>query len=121
MVLHRVRRTTPAPDGMAILAGGAELAAMEVGVAVRALLSNLRKDLADVTLAASYVLVQASQREFRLGVMVELWRGPNRPPASGSVAALACHGQRTMRIRSPFRTRVLGTHESGDAKKQCRK
>jgi hypothetical protein len=44
---------------MAILAGRAELAAMEIGVTVRALLAYLRKNFADMTLAASHVLVEA--------------------------------------------------------------
>lgn len=60
VVLHSVRRNTPAPHRVAILAGSAELAAMQVGVTIRTLLAYLRKNLVDVALAAGHVLVQAS-------------------------------------------------------------
>lgn len=121
MILQCVRRSPPAPDRMAILAGRAELAAMEIGVTVRALLAYLRKDLADMTLAASHVLVQAPQGEFRLRVMVELCFGTNGLPTGRRVAALARRRQRTMRIRSPRGTGVLCTHKSSEAKQQYRK
>ena len=89
VVLDRIHGHPPASNRMAVLAGRAELAAMDVGVTVRALFSNIAENLIDMALSAGYILVQASQRELGLGIMVELGLGAYRLPAHGGVAALA--------------------------------
>jgi hypothetical protein len=120
VVFHRIRGDPPASDGMAVLARGSELAAMDVGVTIRALLTYLAEYFTDVTPAACHILVQASQGVLSLGVMVELWFGAYRLPAHAGVAALACHVDRSMGISSPLRPSWLRTHQSRDAKEQYR-
>ncbi len=112
VILHCVRGYLPSADRMAILASGAELAAMDVGVAIRALLTDLGEDFADMTLAAGHVLVQPSQRELGFGVVVELRLSANRFPAHARMAAFARYIQRTMGICGPLWLSPLRAHKS---------
>lgn len=98
VVLHVVHPNAPPPHGVAILARGAELAAMNVGMTIRALLADLREDFADVALAASYVLVHGSQRILRLGIMIEFRFGTDRLPAHRGMAAFAWDREWAVRV-----------------------
>ena len=52
----------PSGNGVAVLAGGAELPAVDIGVAIRALLSNVGEDRLRVAQAAGHAFVHAAQR-----------------------------------------------------------
>ena len=115
VVLDGIYSNPPPANRMTILAGGSELAAMDVGVTIRALLTDVAEDLAGMALGAGYILVQGSQREFRLGVMVELRFRANRLPAHAGVAALAGQVKRSVGINSSVGRRWLRAHQSGDS------
>lgn len=66
-----VQRDLPAPNGVALLAVGAHLAAMQVGVAVRALLADIGEDEAGMARRAVQLLMHAAQRIAGL-IVVEL-------------------------------------------------
>lgn len=71
----------PAIHGVTGVAFGAELAAMDVGMAVRALAAYVREDQLCVAQAALHLLVHAPQRELGLTIVVELGNSANWSPA----------------------------------------
>ena len=97
MVLDRVYRDLPTLYRVAALAVCAELTAMNVCVAIRALLADIFEDQAGMTLVAAYFFVHAAQGIPRL-VMVELGVGSNWLPTCVSVAILTRDRERTMGI-----------------------
>src|SRR5208337_5633052 len=74
------------------------LAAMNVGMTIRALLAHLREDFADMALAASYVLMHGSQRVFCFGVVIKLRFGTDRLPTHRGMASFARDRERPVRI-----------------------
>ncbi len=119
MVLHGIHRHLPAPYRVTILAGRAELAAVDIGVAIGAQFPHLGEHLADVTLIAGHVFVQAAQRELGLSAVVELGLGSDRLPGNGSVAALTRHGQWAMWIGGLLRGVLLCPDEACNTTQQC--
>lgn len=103
VVLDGSDRHLPAANGMAILAGAAELSAMNVGMAIRTHLADVAEYFADVALAAGYVFVQSAQRKLRLRVVIELRFRTDRFPARRGVATFASSHQRTVRIGRAWR------------------
>ena len=74
-------RDAPAANRVAVLAGRAHLAGVNVGVTIRALLSHLGKHRVGVALAAMHALVHAAQGELGFGVVIELRLGADGLPA----------------------------------------
>ncbi len=89
MILNGLHGLEPALNGVTILAAGAELPAVKIGVAV----GTLRTDIAEVqvpmALGAGYGCVHAPQRVGCLGVVIELRDRSDGLPSSGCVATLA--------------------------------
>jgi len=81
---------------MALGAVLAELGAVNVGVTIGAVFSNVRKYRFDVAARAGYFFVHATQRVAR-GVVVEFWNGTNGGPAGVGVAIFAGNAERPMR------------------------
>ena len=100
-------RDLPALDGVAILAVGSELAAMQVGMAIRAARRGLRELQVDVAIAALDSLVHSAQRERGLGIVLELRPGPDRLPRRGRMAVLAGNLEGSVRIGDAAADRVL--------------
>jgi len=98
VVLNLVNRDAPSPHRVAVLASGAKLAAVNVGMTIRALLAHLREDFADVALAASYIGVHGAERVFRFGVVIELRLGADRLPAHRGMATFAGDRKWPMRV-----------------------
>lgn len=84
-LLHSYR---PSLDGMALLAVGAELPLVDIGMTVRASLPHIRKNRLDVALGTTHALMQAAQRECGL-VVIELGNRADRPPRCRGMAVLA--------------------------------
>ena len=75
---------------------------MHVGVAIGALRSDICEHKLGVAEPASYCLMSPPQRVASLNVG-EVGGGPDRSPARGSVAILACDRERAMRVdRAPL-------------------
>ena len=90
----------PAFDGMARIAIRTELPAMNVGMAIRALLADIGEHQFDVALRALHLLVHALQRIVRL-VVVKLWNTADGFPTERRVAVFARNVQsRAVRISS---------------------
>ena len=97
MVANRGHGDLPAFDGVTRFAIRAKLATVNVRMAVRALLSNIRKDEFHVALSALYFFVHPAQPVARL-VVVKLRDTADRLPAKRRVAVLARNTQGAVRI-----------------------
>jgi len=111
VILNGLDGNLPALDRVAALALGAELAAVNIGVAIRASLADILEDKAGVTLRAVNFRVHPTQR-ISSGVVVELRDCPNRPPACVRVAVLTRYCDGSVRIcdlgmRPPYILRIL--------------
>ena len=71
----------PAKHRVALRAVGAEFALMNVGVAISAVLADVRKDRFYVTLVTFHFFMHAAERIVGL-VVVEFWHGADGPPGS---------------------------------------
>lgn len=92
----------PTLHRMAVAATSAELIAMDVSMAIRALDADIRKYQTAVAVVATHVLVHSAKRVRSLGVVVELWYSANRNPTARRVTVLARHSKRTMRVSRPI-------------------
>jgi hypothetical protein len=88
VLLHFAERDPPAFHRVALLALRAELAAVDIRVAISALGAHVGKHEARVAQAAFHFFVEAAQRKAGF-VVVEFRDIANRPPARESVAVLA--------------------------------
>jgi len=108
----------PPADRVALLAIRAQLALVNVGVAVLAALTDVGENHLDVTLRASDGHVHAAQRIAGL-VVVELGNGADRLPAIRGMAVLARDGQIAMWTMRAFGgLRSSAFRESGKRKDQ---
>jgi len=96
VLLHRLDGHPPAENRVALLAVGAELRTVNVGVTIGALLSNVGENRLGVASRAGYFFVHAAKRVPR-GVVVEFGDGANGGPASVRVAIFAGNGQGPVR------------------------
>lgn len=96
VLLHGLQRDFPAFYRVALLALRAELSAVNIGMAVRALRAHVGENQARVTQAALHGFMHAAQRIARL-VMVEFRKIANRLPTGEGVTILASLVQRAVR------------------------
>ena len=92
----------PSADGVALFAIRAQLALVNISMAVLAALADAGEDHFDVTLGAGDGRVHAAQRIARL-IVVEFRNSANRFPAIRGVAILAGNGQTAVRTVRAFR------------------
>jgi len=88
VLINLLHRHLPALYGVALFTICAELALVDIGVAVCALLADIREDRLHVTLRAGDILVHTAQRKSGL-TMVEFRLVANWFPAIQRVAVLA--------------------------------
>jgi len=91
VVADRIQCDVPALHRVAALAIGAELSAMNVGMAICAFGADILENHAGMALGAAHLLVHAAQW-IAGAVVVELGVGPDRPPTGVGVAILAGNG-----------------------------
>ena len=96
VLLDRLDRNLPAKNCVALGAVGTELRAVNVSVAIGAVLANASENRLGVASRAGYFFVHAAKRVSR-GVMVELRNGADGGPAGGRVAIFARNVQWTVR------------------------
>ena len=87
---------------MALVARGAELATMNIRVAIRAFASDIREHQINVAGAARDIFMEAAQRKLRLAV-IEIGQRANRLPTGKGVAILAGRFQRAVRAARALR------------------
>lgn len=97
VILNGLDGSLPALHRVAALAFGAELAAVNIGVAIRAGLADILEHEAGVTLRAGNLRVHPPQR-ISSAVVVELRDRPNRLPACVRVAVLTRYCDGAVRI-----------------------
>ena len=97
VIANCIQRDIPALHRVAALAIGAELTAMNVGVAIGAFGAYILKDHTGMALAATDLLVHPAQR-IACSVVVKLGVGPDRFPTRVGVAVLTGNRQRAMRV-----------------------
>ncbi len=97
VILHLLRGDIPALNRVTLRAVRAHLAAVNIGVAIRAIFADVREHRFDVALDAVHFFVQAAQRVFRF-VVIEFRRGADGAPARGSMATFAGDTEWAMRI-----------------------
>ena len=112
VLLDRLDRYLPAQDSVAPGAVGAELTAVDVRVAVRAVLTNVSKDRLEMAVRAVDFFMHGTKRKSR-GVVIEFGNGANRGPARVRVAVLARNDQRAVRTPAGL---TLGICRKGEAK-----
>lgn len=106
MVAHLRLGGEPALHDMALGAIRAKLAQVNVGMTIRTVLPDIGEDRLSMTLPARHTPMPAAQRISSL-IVIEFRNRTNGRPASGDMAILARHLQRTMRVRGgiPLRWR----------------
>jgi hypothetical protein len=109
VLIDLLHRNVPSPDGMALLAIRAHLALVNVGVAIRALLADVRKDRLGVALNATHTFVHAAQ--WILGcVVIEFRNCADRFPSAERMTVLTRNAEASVRTprgrgRLPLSTR----------------
>ena len=118
VLLNIFNRDLPSPHRVALFAARAQLAPVNIGMAVLAALTNIRENHLHVTRGTGDGSVHATQRIAGLA-MVELGNGADRPPAIRRVAVLAGNSQVSVRTVADFSDlRTHRSHESGKRKYQ---
>jgi len=97
VILDCIQRDIPALDGVAAFTIRAELAAMDVCMAIGTTCTGVLEVEARVALGATHPLVHPAQRISRL-VVVEFGNGADRLPTGARVAILARYSQRPVGI-----------------------
>ena len=111
MGLDRAHCDSPAVDRVTVLAFRAELAAVQVRMAIRALLADVSEDFLHVALGASNRRVGPAQRKARFTAVVEFRSRTRRLPARRGMTVLAGQFQGTVRIACASLSRSLGVQE----------
>ncbi len=96
MVLDLSDRNLPTEDGVALRAIGTKFSAVNIRVAISAILAHIGENGIDVALNAFHFFVHAPQGIVG-AVMIELQHGTNGAPGSGCVAIFARNCERTVR------------------------
>ncbi len=116
VIPHGLDRNLPSAHCVALGTVGAHLTAVNIGMAIRAILADIRKDRPEVALRAVDFFVLAANGISRR-IMVEFRNGANRGPACICVTVLAGNGQGAM--RTPSRLPLCG-QRVGTGKHQSR-
>lgn len=117
VVLNIANRDLPSAHRVALLAVRAELAAVNVGVAILAALSDVGEYRFHVALGTGHRLVHAAQGILR-AIVIEFRNGPNWAPGVGSMAILARDAQVSVRTAGHFRLLLLRVSADG---RHCQK
>jgi hypothetical protein len=105
VVTYRIDIHLPAINRVAILACRSKLAAMDVSMAISALLTDVSENFLHMARITCDILVETAQRILGFTVVIELDHLPKRGPARRRVAVFAGDGKRPVGIA---RLRRLG-------------
>ena len=107
VLINLLHRNVPPPDRMALLAIGAHLPLVNVGVAICALRPDIGEDRLGMALRAADAFVHSAQRIFGC-VVIEFRNGADWLPTAERVTVLARNAEasvRATRLRRPFHLR----------------
>jgi len=96
VVLDLLNGNLPAKHRVALRAVRTELSAVNIRMAIRAVLSDVRENRLYMALGAFHLFVHASKRVTRL-VVIEFRDRSNRPPARRGMAVFTGNRQGTVR------------------------
>ena len=96
VILDLLRGNLPAEYGVALRAVRAHFAAVNIGVTILTVFSDVRKHRFAMALRALHLLVHAAKRVLGL-IVIEFRNRANRAPPRGGVAILTRYGQRSVR------------------------
>lgn len=113
MLANLLRLDLPPANGVALGAIRAELAAVQVGVAIRAPRTRFIEYETYVTLRTRHLRVHAAQR-IRSAVVIEFRDAAYRLPARGRVAVFAGNPYRAMRVSSRSGISLFRAGHRGD-------
>lgn len=111
VILDLLDGNVPALHGVALLAVRTHLSLVNVGVAVRAVFSDVCEYRLHVTFRAFHFLVHAAQRVFGF-VMVKFGDGADRAPTRGCMAVFAGNRERAVRTAGGI---TLGRTRASDS------
>ena len=116
VLLHVLNGDLPSPHRMALFAVRAQLALVNIGMAILAPLTNIAENHLHVTRGAGDGSVHATQGIARL-VVIEFRNGANWLPVARGVAVLARNSQISVRtVRAFGRLRSRASRERGKRK-----
>lgn len=118
VILDLLHGNGPSTHRVALLAVGAQLAAVNVSVAVLALGAHVREHRLHVTLGAGHGLVHSAQWIPRL-VVIKLRYGADRPPGCRCMTVLASNVQIAVRAVCARRLPVCVSNEKDADTQQC--
>ena len=122
MLLDLLNRDLPSPHGVTLLAIRAQLALVNIRMAILAALADIAEHRLHVTLNASDGLVHAAQGIFSL-IVIEFRNGADRSPGARSMAVLTGDIQISVRtVRALIRRRRLcrrASRNAGKREQQC--
>jgi len=110
MIANRIQRNLPSLYRVALLTGCPELAAVNVSVAIRALLADVGEHKIRVARRTGQLLMHSAQGILRV-IVIELRNRADRLPTRTGVTCLTRHRERAMRIGN-FGTRSGGSRAS---------
>jgi len=113
VLIDLLDRNVPSLDGVALLAIGAHLALVNVGVAIGALLADVREDRLGVALNAAHAFVHATQGILGC-VVIEFGNRADRLPSADRVTVLARNAEASVgTTRSRGRLRLSNRQRRG--------
>ncbi len=95
VILDCLYGDVPSVDAVALLAAGAHLTAVDIGVTLGALRTDIRKNRLDMALGTHHALVHAAQGKLGL-IVIKLGNAANRLPPERGVAVGARQVQRSV-------------------------
>ena len=107
VILDLLNGDIPTVNGVTLGAIRTHLAAMNIGVAIRAIFADIAEYRLDMALRAFHIFVHAAERIAGF-VVVELGHSANGTPGCGTVAVFAWEGERAVRATSGLLLLIAG-------------
>ena len=101
MILNLLDGNLPATHGVTLRAIGAKFSAVNVRVAIRAILADIREYRFDMALRAAHIFMHAAQRII-CAVVIEFRNGANGAPTGSDMTIFTRDGERTVRASGTF-------------------
>ena len=101
MILNLLGGNLPAAHGVTLRAIGTKFPAVNVRVAIRAILPDIREYRFDMALCAAHIFMHTAQRII-CAVVIEFRNGANGAPTGGDMTIFTGDGEWTVRASGAF-------------------